>query len=69
MTNCWIVGRIAKIATNGHEYISPPFLVFQTEAHAVEARDMIASVSGERIGIEPGSLYDMPTSALQERQP
>lgn len=47
-TTCWIVGRKATIATNGHEYVTGPFLVFDLEHEADSACDMVQRVSGER---------------------
>jgi len=48
MSACWIIGRKAKLVTNGHEYIAEPFLVFEREADADAACDMVERVSGER---------------------
>lgn len=48
MTSVWIIGRKATIATNGHSYITEPFIAFTSEAEADEACDMIERVSGER---------------------
>jgi hypothetical protein len=48
MSKCWIIGRKATIATNGHSYIAEPFIVFDTEAEADSACDMVERVSGER---------------------
>ena len=48
MTSIWIIGRKVTLATNGHSYISEPFIAFPNEAEADEACDMIERVSGER---------------------
>lgn len=48
MSTCWIIGRKATIAANGHEYITGPFIVFDSEAEADSACDMVERVSGER---------------------
>jgi hypothetical protein len=48
MSQCWIIGRKATIASNGHTYITEPFIVFDTEAGADSACDMVERVSGER---------------------
>lgn len=45
---CWIVGRKATIASNGHEYITGPFLVFDLEDEADACCAMVARVSGEK---------------------
>lgn len=48
MSLCWVIGKRARIESNGHEYIAEPFIVFQTEAEADAACDMVQKVSGER---------------------
>lgn len=34
MNIVWIIGRKATIATNGNEYMTEPFIAFETEADA-----------------------------------
>lgn len=60
MSSCWILGRKATIAPNGHEYIAEPFIAFYTEKAADEAADMIERVSGERPMKVEASLYSNP---------
>lgn len=57
MSAIWILGRKAKIVTNGHEYLAEPFIAFETNEDAQAACDMIEKVSGERPGITSGALY------------
>jgi hypothetical protein len=57
MSTCWIIGRKATIAGNGHEYITQPFIVFNTEAEADSACDMVERVSGERPMKADAALY------------
>lgn len=51
MTEVWIIGRKATIASNGHDYIAEPFIAFASEADAIEARDIILKITGETIWI------------------
>lgn len=48
MSKCWIIGSKATIASNGHEYIAEPFIVFEDERKADAACDMVERVSGTR---------------------
>lgn len=48
MSTCWIVGRRVVIQSNSLEYVGQPFIVFETEADANEAADLVEKVSGER---------------------
>lgn len=57
MSACWIIGREATIAPNGHKYIAEPFIVFSTEAEADAACDMVQRVSGDRPKKVEGALY------------
>lgn len=47
MTNIWIVGRRTEMASNGHVYITEPFLAFATEQEADAAVVMVNRVGGE----------------------
>ncbi len=58
MSEIWIIGRKATMATNGHEYISTPFIAFHTEAEALRAREMIEKVSGEKVMITSAALMN-----------
>lgn len=51
----WIIGREATILANGHKYITEPFIVFDTEAEADAACDMVERISGERPGKATGA--------------
>lgn len=44
----WIIGSKATILSNGHEYMAEPFIVFETEAEADAACDMVEKISGQR---------------------
>ena len=57
MSACWIIGQKKVIASNGHAYMGEPFIVFQTEAEADSACDMVEKVSGERPMKAESSLY------------
>lgn len=57
MSTIWIIGRKATIATNLHEYMTEPFIVFETNEDAQAACDMIEKVSGERPMIASSVLY------------
>jgi hypothetical protein len=57
MASCWIIGKKARIAANGHEYVAEPFIVFAREDEADAACDMVERVSGERPMKAEGSLY------------
>ena len=57
MSSCWVIGRKTTLASNGHEVLSQPFIVFQTEAEADAACDMVESVSGERPMKAEAALY------------
>ena len=65
MSACWIIGREAQLASDGHKYITEPFIVFDTENDAEAACDMIERVSGERPRTVEGSRYHV--SAAQTR--
>lgn len=67
MSTCWIIGRKAVIAANNHEYMTQPFIVFQTEAEADSACDMVEKVSGERPMKADGALYTIGTTAVPSR--
>lgn len=54
---CWVIGRKTTLATNGHSHISEPFIVFESEAEALSAADMVEKVSGERPLIVEASLW------------
>jgi hypothetical protein len=56
-STCYIMGRKAVIASNGHEYIAEPFIVFPTKEAAEEAADMVFRVSGERPMIVEAAAY------------
>lgn len=64
MSDIWIIGRKATLATNGHEYITTPFIAFHTEAEAQRAREMIEKVSGEKVMMTIAALWNEP-----ERKP
>lgn len=61
MSNCWIIGKKTTLP-NGHEHIAPPFVVFEVEAEAIAACDMVEKVSRERPGIEEGAFYERGTA-------
>lgn len=48
MSTIWIIGRETEIASNGHKYITEPFIAFATEADADAACDLVEKISGER---------------------
>lgn len=57
MSVCWIIGKKAVIQSNGHEYMTQPFIAFENEADADAACDMIEKVSGERPLKADAALY------------
>lgn len=67
MSKCWIIGRKATIAANNHEYVTEPFIVFQSEAEANAACDMVESVSGERPKKTEGALYTIGSTVVPSR--
>ncbi len=62
----WIIGRKATLP-NGHEYITEPFIAFETNEDAQAACDMVEKVSGERPGIASGALYKKGETARPSR--
>ncbi|ARQ01865.1 hypothetical protein [Pseudorhodoplanes sinuspersici] len=57
MASCWVIGRKTTLAGNGHEVLSQPFIVFETEDEADAACDMVERVSGERPMKAEAALY------------
>lgn len=62
MAEIWIIGRKATLP-NGHEYITEPFIAFESNVDAQAACDMMQKVSGERPGIASGALYRVGETA------
>lgn len=52
----WIIGRKATLP-NGHQYITEPFLAFESNVEAQTACDLVQKVSGERPGIASSEFY------------
>lgn len=48
MGTIWIIGRKATIESNGHEYMTEPYIAYGTEAEANDACDLVQQISGER---------------------
>ena len=69
MSTCWIIGRKATIAANGHEYVTEPFIVFESEEEAMAACDMVERVSGERPKIVDGSFYRVHQGRRSQGRP
>lgn len=59
MSICWIIGHKTTLADNGLEMLSQPFIVFDEEAEADAACDMVERVSGERPMKAEGSRYQV----------
>lgn len=57
MASCWVIGRKVTLP-NGHETMSEPFIVFESEFEADTACDMVEKVSGERPRKVEGSIYN-----------
>jgi hypothetical protein len=56
MSACWIIGKEVTLQ-NGHKYAAEPFIVFDDEAEADAACDMVERVSGERPMKVEGARY------------
>lgn len=69
MSAIWIIGRKATIASNGHEYLTEPFIAFETEADADAACDMVEKVSGERPMKATASLMEAAHSVIVSSKP
>jgi hypothetical protein len=57
MSKCYVIGKKAKLAANGHEYIAEPFIVFEGEGEAIGACDMVEKITGERPMQVEAALY------------
>lgn len=57
MSKCWIIGRKATIASNGHEYMAEPYIVFETEAEADRACTLVEQISGDRPIKKESAIY------------
>lgn len=68
MAEIWIIGRKVTLP-NGHEYITEPFIAFESNVDAQAACEMIQKVSGERPGIASGALYRIGETARPATPP
>lgn len=67
MNVVWLIGRRVTIASNGHEYMSDPFIAFETEAEADAACDLVERISGERPMKTTADLMSAMRAGLVQR--